>query len=128
MNVLALQVAASTIAWTVLLWIFFISGQGLHVWLKASGMINSKLSGITSWDEWKRIKGPTVAARFFIATCLFLIFTYGKSEWFPSLQVSGGWPVKIGLAGVFGYFSDSITTEVFKRFGWDAEIPPDNKP
>lgn len=121
---IAVQISGALIAWNVLLWLFFVAGQGFHVWLRASAIVNSKLNGVIGYGEWFKFKGPAVSARAFLATCLFLVFEYGSTTWFPSLAVGGVWPVKIAIAGVFGYTVDSIIDQVFTRLGFDKEIPP----
>ena len=109
--------------WTMLLWLSYVVGQFLHVWIRASLIIQSKKNYVEGFAEYFRIKGAIIITRFFLETLAFLIFQYGSSNWF--ILPTGGSPViKVAIAGFFGYGADSILDQVFAKIGLDKELPP----
>lgn len=113
-------------AWSVVfIWLFFLAGQAVHTWLRASLAVRSSRNGVATYRAWFAVKAPVIAARFFVITCLFMFFEYGANTWFPNLLPQGGSPmIRVAAAGLFGYASDSLIDQFFAKMGWDKELPP----
>lgn len=115
----------------VLLWLFYAIGQGLHVWLKAWMVVRSaKTPEMDTYREYFRTYLPVVLLRFFVATCVFMMFMVAHEWLMPGVFPQGGSPyIKIAGAGLVGVGSDALLDKfIFSReqFAWlRSAVPPD---
>jgi hypothetical protein len=104
-------------------WIFYILGQILHIALRANLAVKSRINGVEGYRRYFDDKGALIAARFFLATCFFMVGLYGEGL-FPQYFPKGGDPrVIAAIAGIFGYAADSILDKGMAKLGLDKEIP-----
>lgn len=94
------------------LWLCYFIGQALHVLLRATAIVRSPQSGITSYRQFLKMHGAPLAVRIFLAT-MGLILWAGNSEIITSLFQKVGLgesvlPLNSATAGLYGYFADSL--------------------
>ena len=116
--------------------VMFILGQVLHAWLRAANTVQSKLNGITTYDQYLKLNAARVATRFFLAYCIFAAWQEGwllvaVGAIIPSATwVKNALPTNVATAGVFGYIIDSVIDQAAgiaaKKWPWiQREIPPE---
>lgn len=100
-------------------WIFYGLGQLIHLWIKAHGEVKDPNNKLTSYRQYFQEKGPALAGSVFLCTVGFL-FWLEKPDAINALLGKIGvqlpdLPLTKATAGVYGYFSDSITSIVFSK-------------
>jgi hypothetical protein len=113
----------------ILLWVFYLFGQGLHVWLRAWHVVRSaKAPEIATYRVYLRRFAPVLLARFFVATCFFMLWVVGSDYYIPNLMPQGGNPlVKIATGGLMGVAADALIDKFLsqERFSWlRSSVPP----
>jgi hypothetical protein len=108
-------------------WVFYVAGQLLHFWLKASASIASP-NAIQTYGAYFRKYSAVLTVRFFASSCIFIIFTEGGSAIFGEAfmpNLAGLSPLaKAAVCGLIGLATDSILDKVAARLPWfKDEIP-----
>jgi hypothetical protein len=96
------------------LWACYFIGQLLHVLLRATAVVRSPQSGITSYRQFLNVHGAPLAVRVFLAT-MGLILWAGNPQIVSDLLQKAGvgvgdtvLPLNAATAGLYGYFADSL--------------------
>lgn len=94
---------------------FFVA-QFVHGWMRANEAVNAKWNGITSYDQYFRLRGSEIAGRVPLVSCIFGgwasggiyvivgIFAPQTGSALASHQIA----VTLWTAGLMGYFGDDI--------------------
>jgi hypothetical protein len=110
--------------------VMFMLGQLIHAWQRASETVNSKLNGITSYDEYIHLRASEISGRILLVTCLFggwasgglyVLVSYIAPSTGASLTAHP-LPVVWWTAGIIGYFGDAI---LYFFIGLVARVVPD---
>jgi hypothetical protein len=114
-------------------WIFFFVGQLLHMWVKASGIVHNKTSGLNTYffgpTAYARHYAPILVSRLFASGCLFLLWMGGVDLGFipARAQFSSPW-LAAGVAGFIGLGIDRLLEEAAQKWSWlKDQIPPEPK-
>lgn len=108
---------------TFLLWLVYFTAQILHVLLGAHLAIKSKLNGLCGLRGYLAARWIPIVCRVFLASCTFAIvwanpFLFNMQK-FVSTPTS-----QVALAGILGWFSDSLFDKVVGMLpGLQKEIP-----
>ena len=115
----------------------FVLAQVVHAWERASDAVNNKWNGITSYDEYVRVRSSELMARFLLVSCIFGGWSSGGLYALigfvaPDTAASlASHPISLTwwTAGLFGYFGDSalyFLVGLAARFWPDVrkEVPP----
>ena len=126
---------------------FFVLGAGMNVWRHAASVVNSKLNGIDSYQQYFVLNGALQAFKTFGAFCFLIFWLYHQSA--VENLVATVWPSFLGsvpawaqgilvvtpaTAGAFGLFFDVLLDLVLvyvkKKFPQivPAEVPPTKEP
>lgn len=113
----------------MLVWIFYLLGQVLHMLLKAQASVASLNSPVNSYGVYFRRNGLALLVRFFAGTCLFILWSAGAGSIFGEqfLPVMSGSSLltKAAVAGMFGLGTDSIADKVLAHFPLlEGALPP----
>jgi hypothetical protein len=98
----------------IALWTCYFIGQALHVLLRATAIVRSPQSGITSYRQFLKVHGAPVAVRVFIATMGLILWAGSPqiiSDVLQKVGVGAGdtvFPLNAATAGLYGYFADSL--------------------
>jgi hypothetical protein len=121
------------------LWLCYFIGQALHVLLRATAIVRSPQSGITSYRQFLSVHGAPVAVRVFIATMGLIWWAENPqavADLFQKLGIGGGvgesvFPLNAATAGLYGYFADSLLDKLgifIPQFQKDVPPAPTDPP
>jgi hypothetical protein len=118
----------------IVIWLVFILGQAIHLFLQIDAMVRSSTSPATSRLTVLEAKASTFLARFFVCTMIFWLWFDGQlaaviqgtgisvPSWVTALialHISGGW------AGLVGFGIDSALAYIP---GLKSTLPQDTPP
>ena len=123
-------VTALAATWGV--WALYAAGMLLHVFMKAQIAYRSKLNGLSSFWEYLRAQLFPILCRVFLNTMAFMVL-WDNPDVIDLSNLNLGINTKLGLAGTFGWFSDSVFDKLLGYLsrvfpGLQKEVPPSELP
>jgi len=119
----------STPGWeTFGVWVLYLTGNVLHVLLKAQASSQSTLNKLSGIGAYLKLNWVAISSRFFLNTMSFLFVWH--SPWLFDLdKLNLAMPARLALAGMLGWFSDSVFDKailLLSRFfpSLQKEAPP----
>ena len=98
-------------------WVLYILGQIVHIVADANDTVNDPAHAVASWKVYFKTYGTRIAARFFLTMCMFpLVWSNPALLNFERFMSSTG--MQVGVAGIFGYFSDSAWDHLLSFLPW----------
>lgn len=108
-------IPATTFIFSLVLYSFYITGQGLHLLSGAYLSIHSNLNSVTTYKSYFCYRWVPVSLRVFLALCAFMIIWDNPDIMDLSKFIHS--PAKQwAAAGILGVFSDSVLDKVLAAF------------
>jgi hypothetical protein len=104
-------------------WIMYMLGQFLHILLTANLAVHSKINGIASFGIYFKTRWIPIVCRLFLTTLTFvLVWDNPALVNIESLMHTTA--TQIAMAGILGWFSDSVFDKVLSVVPWlQRELP-----
>jgi hypothetical protein len=109
-------------------WICYFIGQALNIWLRAVAVIQSPLSGITTYRQFFRVQAPLLSLKLFASIMLMLMGSQSPafSQITDLVGKGAGEYATVGVAGFCGLGIDSALDKVLHILipGLRTDVPP----
>ena len=104
-------------AHTFLVWTCYFLGQVLHILVDSSSVVKNKANVINSYKAYFSAYWTTIAARFFLLSCMFP-FVWDNPSAFDIQGVMHTTGTQIGASGILGWFCDSAWDKLLSFMPW----------
>jgi len=105
------------------IWLLYFIGQALHVLLAANLVIKSKLNAVSSLGSYFQLRWIPLVCRLFLTTLSFMIVwenpvLFNLEHLIPTVGTQAA------MAGILGWFSDSVFDKLISLIPWlQRELP-----
>jgi hypothetical protein len=108
---------------SALIWLVYVLGQLVHIFVRAAYAVQSKLNSVKSYRDYFYFKWPVIVSRFFIALAVFpLVWDNPKLFNIDGFILSA--QSAAGIAAILGWFSDSLLDKILGLIPWfKQELP-----
>jgi len=109
------------------IWLCYFVGQLLHIAFVANAAIQSKINAVNTWPAYFKVRWIPLVSRGFLSVMAFLL-VWDNPRVIDMDNYIDTAKTAIAMAGILGYFSDSVLDKVlnvFSKFlpGLQKELP-----
>jgi hypothetical protein len=104
-------------------WLLYFIGQALHVLLTAQLVIRSKLNALQNLSQYFQDRWIPLVCRLFL-TCLAFMIVWENPVLFNFEHLIPTFGTQVAMAGILGWFSDSVFDKLVAFIPWlHHELP-----